>query len=298
MFKDFAKIESFLTVVREKSFSKASSKLGISQPAVTQQIKFIEDYLGMKILERKKSGITLTIEGKKLYAIAQKIEKSVNSAEKEILKIIKKDIDITFGTSFIIGNYIFPKLLKNLEKSINSCIKLDIAVSNKVIKNLLDKKIDIALVDNYIANEDLLYREWREDEIVIFSNQKLPITSKTSDLISYKWVCSHSDLNSSLIINESMKKPNKSAFDSIDFTSDFANAGEIIDNILNSNKNDTPEVSIISRSAIETSLKDKTLYESKIGNTKITKKLYIAYRKESKHDAFIENVVDYILKIN
>ena len=43
MLKDFSKIETFLTVVREKSFSKASKKLGISQPAVTQQIKLLED---------------------------------------------------------------------------------------------------------------------------------------------------------------------------------------------------------------------------------------------------------------
>jgi len=43
MLKDFAKLHTFLTVVKEKSFSKASAKLGISQPAVTQQIKFIED---------------------------------------------------------------------------------------------------------------------------------------------------------------------------------------------------------------------------------------------------------------
>ncbi len=47
MLKDFVKLETFLTVARERSFSKASAKLGISQPAVTQQIKFIEKYLGM-----------------------------------------------------------------------------------------------------------------------------------------------------------------------------------------------------------------------------------------------------------
>ena len=44
MLRDFAKLETFLTVVREKSFSKASAKLGISQPAVTQQMKYIEEY--------------------------------------------------------------------------------------------------------------------------------------------------------------------------------------------------------------------------------------------------------------
>ncbi|MFB1032169.1 MAG: LysR family transcriptional regulator, partial [Aliarcobacter cryaerophilus] len=91
MLNDFAKLETFLTVVREKSFSKASAKLGISQPAVTQQMKFIEDYLDVQIVDRKKNGIKLTKEGQILHGIALKIEKCVNSAEKELLKIMNKN---------------------------------------------------------------------------------------------------------------------------------------------------------------------------------------------------------------
>jgi len=77
MLKDFAKLQTFLMVIKEKSFSKASAKLGISQPAVTQQIKFIEDYLDTKIVDRKKNGILLTKEGEDLYRIAQRLEKAI-----------------------------------------------------------------------------------------------------------------------------------------------------------------------------------------------------------------------------
>ena len=62
MLSDFTKLNTFLTVVKEKSFSKASMKLGISQPAVTQQMRFLEDYLDTQILDRKKNGILLTKE--------------------------------------------------------------------------------------------------------------------------------------------------------------------------------------------------------------------------------------------
>ena len=75
MLKDFVKLETFLTVARERSFSKASAKLGISRPAVTQQIKFIEKYLACKVIERKKNGIKLTNEGDELYKIATRIDK-------------------------------------------------------------------------------------------------------------------------------------------------------------------------------------------------------------------------------
>ncbi len=109
MLNDFAKLETFLTVVREKSFSKASAKLGISQPAVTQQMKFIEDYLDVQVVDRKKNGIKLTKEGQMLHAIALKIEKCVANAEKELLKIMNKNVTFVFGASFIIGNYILPR---------------------------------------------------------------------------------------------------------------------------------------------------------------------------------------------
>ncbi|HIO71257.1 MAG TPA: LysR family transcriptional regulator, partial [Campylobacterales bacterium] len=77
MLKDFTKLETFLTVVQEKSFSKASAKLGISQPAVTQQIKHIEEYLDTQIVERRKNGIRLTKEGEDFYNIVLKLSKAI-----------------------------------------------------------------------------------------------------------------------------------------------------------------------------------------------------------------------------
>lgn len=108
MLKDFVKLETFLTVARERSFSKASAKLGISQPAVTQQIKFIEKYLGEKVIERKKNGIRLTAAGEELYKIATRLEKEIHASENEVLKIINKEITFRLGASFTIGTYIIP----------------------------------------------------------------------------------------------------------------------------------------------------------------------------------------------
>ncbi len=106
MLKDFVKIETFLTVARERSFSRASAKLGISQPAVTQQIKYIENYLEAKIIDRKKNGIKLTPEGEEFYSIATRLEKCINNLEKDILKIINKQITFRLGASFTIGSYV------------------------------------------------------------------------------------------------------------------------------------------------------------------------------------------------
>ena len=297
MLTDFAKLETFLTVVREKSFSKASAKLGISQPAVTQQMKFIEDYLDVQIVDRKKNGIKLTKEGQILHGIALKIEKCVANAEKELLKIMNKNVTFVFGASFIIGNYILPRFLNNLKENIHNDVSINVSVSHEAIQDLLDKKIDIALVENYIPNEEIIYREWMEDDIVIFSNQKLPLKAKAEDLLSYKWVCRNPESNTRLLFKENLEKANYPDCDTFNVTSEVTSATTIVQTVLHSDKNLTPTVSIVSRNAIESLLKAGALYESRIGNQKMLRKLYIAYRKDKKHDAFIENVVDYLLKM-
>ncbi|MFA5721269.1 MAG: LysR substrate-binding domain-containing protein, partial [Aliarcobacter sp.] len=159
------------------------------------------------------------------------------------------------------------------------------------------KKIDIALVENYIANEDIVYREWMEDEIVIFSNQKLPPKAKAEDLISYRWVCRTPGSDTGTIFKESLQKANYPDCDTFNVTSEVTSATTIVQTVLHSDKNDIPTVSIVSRNAIESLLKSGALYESRIGNNKMLRKLYIAYRKDRKSDAFIENVVDYLLKV-
>ena len=297
MLNDFAKVNTFLTVVREKSFSKASAKLGISQPAVTQQMKFIEDYLEVQVVDRKKNGIRLTKEGQMLYNIAQKIERCVSNGEKELLKIMNKDVTFMFGASFIIGNYILPRFLNHLKENIHNDVSINVSVSHKTIEDLLDKKIDLALVENYIPDENIIYREWMEDEIVIFSNQKLPNRAKPEDLLSYKWVCRNPDSNTRMIFKENLDKANFPDCDQFDVTSEVTSATTIVQTVLHSDTNTSPTVSIVSRNAIDSLLKSGALFESRIGNNKMTRKLYIAYRKDRKHDAFIENVVDYLLKI-
>jgi len=58
---DFSKFYTFMEIVKERSFSKASRALGISQPAVTLQIKKLEEMLQTTLIMRKKNGIVFYI---------------------------------------------------------------------------------------------------------------------------------------------------------------------------------------------------------------------------------------------
>ena len=297
MLKDFAKLQTFLTVVKEKSFSKASAKLGISQPAVTQQIKFIEDYLDTKIVERKKNGIKLTKEGEDLYRIANKLDKAISSSEKELLKIINKEFTFVMGASYSIGNYVLPNYLSNIKDKINNEVYIRVALSADIIDQLEDKKIDVALIESPVFRDGIIYREWAEDELVLFSNQPIPKQVKKEDLYKFDWICRDENSHTRKLTAEAFEELGVDC-SSFNVLGVVASTTAIKETLMHTPRDsERPVVSIISRHVIADEIESGRLFEGRIRNYKISRKLYIASSKERKHDAFIDNVVNYLLTL-
>lgn len=296
MLKDFVKLETFLTVARERSFSKASAKLGISQPAVTQQIKFIEKYLSAKIIERKKNGIKLTNEGEELYKIASRLEKEIYACEQEILKIINKEMTFKLGASFTIGTYLIPgKCLNTIAEAINNDITLGIDMSDNIIAKLKERKLDVGLIESPVFDQDLIYREWIEDELVVVSNIPISKTLKTEELYEFDWVCREEGSHTRKVVSEVFEDLGVSC-KSFNVLSEVSNTTAVLQTIKKSDKNaDRPVVSIISKHAIADEVAKGELFEARLRGYTMTRKFYIVYSRENKHNAYVDNVVDYIM---
>ena len=296
MLKDFVKLETFLTVARERSFSKASAKLGISQPAVTQQIKFIEKYLGVKTIERKKNGIRLTNEGDELYKIAASLEKEIYSAEKDVLKIMNKEITFKLGASYTIGTYVIPgQCLNTIGKAINNDIKFSIDVSDTIIQQLKDRKLDVGLIESLVPDNDLIYREWIEDELIVVSNIPIAKTLKTEELYEFSWICHEEGSHTRRIIADVFEELGVSC-KSFDMLSEVSNTTAMLQTIKKADKNSSkPVVSIISKYAVEDEVARGELFEARLRGYTMTRKFYIVYSKENKHNAYVDKVVNFIL---
>jgi DNA-binding transcriptional LysR family regulator len=296
MLKDFTKLETFLTVVRERSFSKASAKLGISQPAVTQQIKFIESYLNNKVIERKKNGIRLTTVGEELYKVAVKLEKCIHNVEVDIIKIIDKKITFRLGTSFTIGNYVLPgECLNSLGEVINNDVKLTIEISKTIVDMVKDRQIDLGLIEANITDSDLVVREWRDDELVVFSNVPIPKILRPEDLYEFKWVCREEGSQTRKVVTEVFEDLGISCSD-FNVLSEVSNTTAVLQTIKRAKKDqEHPTVSIVSRHAIAEEVQNGTLFEARIQGYTMLRKFYIVYHKHNKHNAYVNNAVDFIL---
>ena len=114
MSNDFSKFYTFMAIVKEKSFSKASKILGISQPAVTLQMKKLEEALAATLVIRKKNGIILTREGEKFYKLCTQFESAMFRFKDEVSRIKSNKVPLVIATTQIIAETFISLLLDKI----------------------------------------------------------------------------------------------------------------------------------------------------------------------------------------
>ena len=106
------RLKVFRTVAKHLNFRKAAEELCLTQPAVTLQIKTLEQYLGVQLFDRSGARISLTSAGSVLLKYARNIEE-LESAALAALALLAGDQrgDLRIGASLTIAQYILPHLL-------------------------------------------------------------------------------------------------------------------------------------------------------------------------------------------
>jgi len=162
------RLETFITVAKIKNFTKASEILNITQPAVSQHIKFLEEYYGVIFIKKIGKTMKLTEEGKILYKHAVELDRIYKNIESEFRN--KDNINKTYylGASMTIGGYILPYILaeyKNCYKNID--ILLQVNNTEEIIQKLLNRKIDLALIEGNFDKKKFEYTKYKDDELVL-----------------------------------------------------------------------------------------------------------------------------------
>lgn len=258
-------------------------------------MKLLEKYLDTKIVDRKKNGINLTKAGEQFHKVVTRLEKNIINAEKEVIKIINKELIFMLGASPMIGNYLLPYFLTEIQEAIKNEVFIKVDDTDRILQELRDKKIDLALLESPIFRDGIIYREWMDDELVLVSNAPLPRVVKPEDLNTFRWVCEDEKSPIRQIIKAEFEKVGVDC-DSFEFRSIVTSSTAVKQTILKSALTDgTPTVSVISKHMIAERVANGELFYARIEGLKITRKLYLAYLKERKTDAFMNSVLNYII---
>lgn len=155
---------SFVETVNQKSLSKASERLNISQPALSKQIRKLEDYFNAPLLVRSTSGVVLTEAGELVYKKLPQILGELSTLQNDLNKL-KEIRGYTIGTlPSLAGNYIPSRILKLKEKGIH----VEVVVKNsshEVFELLKNGEIDAAIIEEMVANKTFWQKEIFEEPL-------------------------------------------------------------------------------------------------------------------------------------
>jgi len=172
-------LRHFILLTEEKSFSKVSEKIAITQSALTQQISHLEEFFGCNLIDRTTRTFKLTKQGEILVEYSKKIIMLFDEVHKEITKlskIFKGTIKISAST--IPGNHILPKFITNFKNNYpDIVINIQIKNSKLSLIDLKNENVDFAAIGSFMK-EDRDYFEY----FPIFSENLTYICAPNHDL--------------------------------------------------------------------------------------------------------------------
>lgn len=189
---DIHQLRVFTLVFKNRSFSKASEELHLTQPTISDHVKSLENELDCKLFDRLGRTIIPTKEAEALYSHAMEIIEKANIT-KDIIGRFKKDLtgELIIGASTIPGTYLIPSLMAAFQRkypavSFQICISDSKDIGEKVLKH----ELLLGVVGTKFSNGDINHIPFVEDELIVVSSPLLikndTITLK--DLIKFPMI--------------------------------------------------------------------------------------------------------------
>ena len=179
------RLKVFRTVAQHLSFRKAAEHLFLTQPAVTLQIKALEDDLGVRLFERAPNGVSLTQQGSLLLRYAKEAAALVAEAEQKLASEDGKMAgEFAIGASTTIAQYVLPRLIGAfLDEHPRVKLLLHSGNTEEIVRLLLDDKVSVGLIEGPARHREVRTEPFMEDEMVLIAPADFAFDRLTRDQV-------------------------------------------------------------------------------------------------------------------
>ncbi len=156
-------------MAEQLSFRKAGEVLYLTQPAVTLQIKTLEEELGVQLFERRASGVSLTASGKVLLDFAEQLHSLAAEAENRIASLKGGAAgELVLGASTTIAQYVLPPMLAEFARKYSE-IQLRVFSENteQISEGVATGRFGLGLIEGPLLRRDLKLERWFDDEMLL-----------------------------------------------------------------------------------------------------------------------------------
>jgi DNA-binding transcriptional LysR family regulator len=253
------RLQVFHTVARLLSFTKAAETLHMTQPAVTFQIRQLEEHFNTRLFDRTHNRISLTAAGQRVFDYAEKIIALYGEMDSRVRELTG-DVSgiLIIGASTTIAEYVLPGLLGEFQsryKDVN--VRLSVSNSLGIVHMVENNTVDVGIVESPVTNKNLAVEVCWHDELVFICPPGHPFAKKAAitpqDIVSLPFLCREEGSGTREVINEYLED-NKVAAHELNLCMEFGSP-EAIKSAVEAGLG----VSIVSRATVGKELKLKTL---------------------------------------
>ena len=204
------RLQVFHTVARLLSFTKAAETLHMTQPAVTFQVRQLEEYFNTRLFDRTHNRISLTEAGARVYQYSDKIFELYGEMENAVREMTGEiSGSLTIGASTTIAEYMLPALLGDFRaKYPEVSIHLKVSNTDGIVSMVENNTIDLGVVEAPVSNKNLVVDECRRDNLVAIvppGHPKADLDTITmEELLDHPFICREEGSGTREVIAEYM----------------------------------------------------------------------------------------------
>lgn len=174
------RLEVFYAVAKRLSFTKAAAELYVTQPAVTKHIHELEQQYNSKLFDRQGNKIQLTPAGTILLGHAENIFSVYRAIEFDMNALLQVDKGtLHLGASSTISQYLIAPILAGFKKKFKEIeLRLTTGNTEQIEQALLQKTIELGIVEGQSRNPEISYTDFIKDEIVLVCSKDHPLAKK------------------------------------------------------------------------------------------------------------------------
>lgn len=287
------RLKVFYTVATRLSFTKASVALFITQPAVSKHIQELEESYKIKLFDRTGSKISLTPAGEKLLKHTKSIFDIYREIDFDMGALINEQRGILrIGASTTISQYIIPPILARFHQEMQGInVNLRNGNTEQIESALLNKEIEIGIVEGQSKNKAIKYSPFLKDELVLVCNSNNTLVNKEEitkqDLLELRFLLREQGSGTLEVIEHALK-PLKIKMSDLTVEMQLGSTESIKSYLMNSNC-----VAFISIHAIQNELKNNELVLLDVDNLTMERYFYIISlqgKTDALSDLFINNI--------
>jgi len=188
------RLHVFHTVAQLSSFTKAANRLHMTQPAVTFQVKQLEEQFNTRLFDRNHNRITLTEAGQTVFEFADKILNLYEEMENSVGELTGEMRGVLLvGASTTIGEYLLPRVLGAYRSAYPAMkVRMNVANTREIVQQVENNTIDIGIVEGAVNNSNLAIRECQPDQLVAIFPRGHQLAAKErvtpAELLDYQFV--------------------------------------------------------------------------------------------------------------